>query len=355
LLPAARLDEKALAMLKTIQRNNIQTTPFVATKGWQLGNTQNDVLLLISQTGSLGQQLALSVGTIDYGDGTLPHTSSVGSLALAQQNNDEVIYQEGISGSGLFYPNEELTNADGTYKRLVHSTLRNMFYNDYKDPTKLWGLENIDLHKGGTKRFLSDKVRSFMIPRSKFGEKVVEESVTLVDNSLDNDYTIADDGLGNLYASTNLFSRVQEIGEFGNYISGGYAGDCEFYVSPFPPTPATTLTGYWSGAFSTNGDVVLTWTDNSDSELGFNIYRASGSGVYSQIGSVVADVITYSDHTATTSSNFSYYVEAFNSYGGATGSNIFSINTPNPSDNPWQNMTSSFWEAWSGSFWEDLT
>ena len=33
---------------------------------------------------------------------------------------------------------------DRTYKRLIYSQIKNSFYNDYNDPTKMFGLENID-------------------------------------------------------------------------------------------------------------------------------------------------------------------------------------------------------------------
>ena len=162
---------------------------------------------------------------------------------------------------------------------------------------------------------------------------------------------------------SKLELKLQEIGEFGNYALSGYAGACDFYTTPLPPSGASGLSGYWVGAISDTGDVSLTWTDNADSETGFNIYRASGSGVYSKVGSVVANVLTFTDHTATTSSVFNYYVESFNSYGAATGSNVFNIITPAPARSPWQNMTSSVWEDWSASVhtpldiwnWQDWT
>ena len=229
-------------MIKNLKRNDIQVTPFVATKNWSLSNVANEALILLDHTGSDGSDLSIAWERVIFGDGSAPYTSSEGSIALDQQDADSVIYQEGISSSGLFYPENEPININGTYKRLVYTTLKNMFYNSYKDPTKLWGMENLDIHLDGVKRFIGDKIRSFMIPRINFGEKVLEHSVRLTDNSLDNDYIIADDGNSNLFAETNLFSRVQEIGMYGSHPTGGYSGYCDPYVNPSFTTTTTTTT-----------------------------------------------------------------------------------------------------------------
>jgi hypothetical protein len=123
---------------------------------------------------------------------------------------------------------EPQNNTTGKYKRLVYQEIKNMFYNTYKDPTKIWGIEHIDFPKSRTKRFLSDTVRVFNIPRKNFGEKLVENSIKLIDNALDDAFLITDDGYGNLVASETLFSKVQEVRQFISNVSDGYyAGTCD--------------------------------------------------------------------------------------------------------------------------------
>jgi len=320
-------------MIKNLKLTSIQVTPFVATRDWTLSNTLNDALILLEQTGSDGEDLAIAWERIIYGDGLTPYTSSQGAIALEQQNNDDVIYQEGISGSGLFFPESEPINANGTYKRMVYTTIHNMFYNDYKDPTKIWGLENIDLHRDAAKKFIGEKIRSFMIPQANFGEKILEESVQLIDNSLDNEYEITDDGFSNLYARTNLFSRFQELGDFNNLISGSFSTVCDYYVVPTSPSGAITLSGsVSSSATFYTSSVILLWNDLFTGESGFNIYRKTGSVSFAKIGNVVANTVTYTDTTVQTSSVYDYYVAAFNSYGESTGSNIFTPTIPTPVD-----------------------
>ena len=320
-------------MIKNLRLNNIQVTPFVATREWSLSNTLNDALILLDITGSGDTEYAIQWERVIYGDGLSPITASEGSIALEQQNNDDVIYEEGISSSGIFYPDQEPKNNTGTYKRLVYNTINNMFYNDYKDPTKLWGLENIDIQRDAAKKFIGDKIRSFMIPQANFGEKVLEETVELTDNSLDNVYEITDDGNTNLYAKSNLFSRIQELCDFSNYESGSYSTNCDYYVIPTSPSGAITLSGSVSSSatFDTSS-VYLVWTDPFTTETGFNIYRKTGSVSFAKIGQTVASTIAYTDSTVQTSSVYDYYVSAFNSYGESTGSNIYTATIPDPAD-----------------------
>jgi hypothetical protein len=338
-------------MIKNLKRNDTQVTPFVATKDWTLSNVTNEALILLDHTGSNGEDLAISWERIVYGDGSYPYTASRGAIALDQQDADSVIYQEGVSGSGIFYPNSEPTNLDGTYKRLVYTMLKNMFYNDYKDPTKLWGMENLDINLDGVKRFIGQKIRSFMVPRINFGEKILENSVRLTDNSLDNEYTIADDGNSNLFAETNLFSRVQEIGMYGSFPTGGYSGYCDFFVIPSPPLNPINLSGYFLSGSITSSGVYLTWDDAYSTETEFRIYRTSGSAPYQAIGSVVANVINYIDSDIPSSGIYDYYVTAINFYGESSASNIATIISADPWNNDvWQNLVDN-WENYSGVLW----
>ena len=67
-------------------------------------------------------------------------------------------------------------------------------------------------------------------------------------------------------------------------------------------------------------EVQLSWTDNSISEDGFYIYRSAASnpsfpGNYSQIGSVGANVTSYTDTNPPAPDTVYYIVTAYNQYG----------------------------------------
>lgn len=203
--------------------------PFQAVKNWALNNVENDDVLLYESTGSDdGDPMALEY--VDYGDGiSTPYTSSDCLIALEQQEADRVNHRYGLKLSGPFYDDADPVNVDGTYKRSVYYQVRASFYNTYRDQTKLFGMENIDFEVGKTKRRISDKISLFDVPRNVYGDKIIPSTVVIRDTSLDNDYTIEDDGYGNLVARRNLFSKQQEIGEFTNEFVVGDNHNCDDY------------------------------------------------------------------------------------------------------------------------------
>ncbi|MEK6850838.1 MAG: hypothetical protein AABX85_04655, partial [Nanoarchaeota archaeon] len=71
------------------------------------------------------------------------------------------------------------------------------------------------------------------------------------------------------------------------------------------------------GAGSSN-QVQLTWTDNSNNEQGFRVYRN---------GSLIATVTgnSYSDNTVVAGAIYNYYVTAYNAAGESAASNIVNV------------------------------
>lgn len=85
-----------------------------------------------------------------------------------------------------------------------------------------------------------------------------------------------------------------------------------------------------SGAL-VNGQVNLTWVDNSTNELGFKIERKSGSGNYSVLNTSATNTTSYSDASISTGQNYTYRVYSYNATGNSTNySNEVSISIPNP-------------------------
>lgn len=215
-------------MIKLLKKYQIQLTPFEATKNWELNNINNDNLLLFESTGS-DDGLPIALEFIDY-----THTSSFENstcnIALEQQGGDFINLREGLNVVGTFYSDVEPMNNDGTFKRSIYHQVKTMFYNTYYDPTKTWGIENIDFELAKTKKTLSDRFRIIDVPRSIFGDKIVPKSVMMYDNTLDNQYIVTDDGNGNLLAGMNLFSHQQELGEYKNeFVTSQSSSYCDYY------------------------------------------------------------------------------------------------------------------------------
>jgi hypothetical protein len=196
-------------MIKHINHQNLSTTPFVAVKGWNLYNIQNDAAV-ITEAAVYPNGTFIAIDYIEYNYG-VPLVNSDCNLALEQQDENLLYFQEGVTGSGRFDPNSDAQNIDGTFKRLVYNQTKTTFYNKYNDPAKIYGMEYIDFPLSKTLRNLADGFKSFTIPRSIFGEKIVPRTVRFYDNNLDDNVEVYDDGYQNLMAGMNLFSRVQEV------------------------------------------------------------------------------------------------------------------------------------------------
>jgi hypothetical protein len=247
---------------------------------------------------------------------------------LEQQTLDDVIYEEGVIGSGMFYSENESTNLNGSYKRLIHNQIKQAFYNDYRDPTKLLGLENIDIGLSGTKRFISDRIRVFTVPRSIFGEKILEGSVELTDNALDDRYVVTDDYNSNLNAGDNLFSKRQALGSFYNYFATGSTSvDCPSPITGSPATP-TNLTAF-ADAYNS---VSVTWDDNATTELGFYLYRYDYTGSYAatwrMLQNVTMNAVSTTDTAVAQTSSYAYKILSYNELGTSSFSNTSIIITP---------------------------
>lgn len=203
-------------MIKSLNRDDIQVTPFIAAKTWNLQNIEDEDLILWisgSESGSLSHIY------IDYGDGqSAPITNSYCELSLQQQNSElNAKYQRGISGSTTYFPVNSIyynstsqpVNADGTYMSVVYNLNKQLFYNTYDNPTQIWGLENINLDSNH--RLLTDAMDVFTLSKNQFGEKIIPYSVLIQDTLGEIDYTIVDDGKTNLILDGTYFSTFQQV------------------------------------------------------------------------------------------------------------------------------------------------
>ena len=76
-----------------------------------------------------------------------------------------------------------------------------------------------------------------------------------------------------------------------------------------------------------SSQITLTWSDNSGNESGFKIERKTGTGAFSQIATVAANVRTYPNTGLAPATNYTYRVRATNSSGDSTYSNTVSATT----------------------------
>ena len=95
---------------------------------------------------------------------------------------------------------------------------------------------------------------------------------------------------------------------------------------------ATTLPAAPSGLSATAASssiIDLSWTDNSNGETGYKIERKIGAtGTYIQVGTVGANVTSYSNTGLSGSKTYYYHVMAYNVTGDSAQSNEANATTP---------------------------
>ncbi len=337
-------------MIKQLKKFDIQTTPFIATKNWELLNIQHQDLVILEPYSAsvLIEDTEVALEFIDYAFGNpygLLNTSC--DVALEQQNLDPVLYEEGISGSGLFYP-DDAKNPSGTYKRLVYQQILRAFYNNYQNPLKVFGLESFDFQTSGMQRYLSSYFKIFTLPQEQFGDKIQEGTVVFVDNSFDDNYVVKDDCQGNLMASHNLFSRIQEVRHFENIIYNLESPNTCAAPVVNPPTSSGvsfTLTASLTASYGENYGLgytesiqtnpftmSLNWNDPFNNESGFYIYMAtqfdsaSSFTSYNFAGSVGPNVTESLVYYNSPFISASLYVVAWNGLGLSEPTNIVNLN-----------------------------
>ena len=92
-------------------------------------------------------------------------------------------------------------------------------------------------------------------------------------------------------------------------------------------------------AQSTAPKISLTWDDNSTDESGFKIERAEPGKAFAQVGTVAANVTTYTDQAVTTGVEYTYRVRAFSAYGDSQPSNVITATATTSSAIPPSNVT----------------
>ena len=126
-------------------------------------------------------------------------------------------------------------------------------------------------------------------------------------------------------------------------------GSFKFNSCGVPPSPPTAPSGLLATAVNAHR-VDLAWTDNSNNESGFNIYRCNGDSTvctlptsFSKIATASANAVSYSDTSAQPASTYTYHVTAFNSAFESAPSNDSTATTPasNPPNGDPSNLTAT--------------
>jgi C1A family cysteine protease/transcriptional regulator CtsR len=125
--------------------------------------------------------------------------------------------------------------------------------------------------------------------------------------------------------NTTYYWRVNARNSYGSTSSWSTSRYFKTAVGP-PPNAPSDLTATPVSSSQIN----LTWQDNSSDESGFKIERRTGTGSYSQIATVGANVTSYTNSRLSANTTYYYRVRAYNAAGNSNYSNEASVTTLPP-------------------------
>ena len=159
----------------------------------------------------------------------------------------------------------------------------------------------------------SNDETGFKIERSADGSSFTQIATVAADTT-----TFSNTGLT---ASTSYTYRVRAYNSAGD---SGFSNTATATTpAAIPPAPANL-----TATAISNSQINLAWTDLSTTETGFKIERSADGSSFTQIATVAADTITFSNTGLTASTSYTYRVRAYNSAGNSGFSNTATATTP---------------------------
>src|SRR5205807_2440044 len=122
-------------------------------------------------------------------------------------------------------------------------------------------------------------------------------------------------------ATTSYTYRVRA---YNDYFVSGWTNEITANTMPSPPAAPTGLSGSVYGT-----QVTLSWTNHSNNETAYEIYRKTGSGSYTLVGLLVPTSTSFTDTGVSAGTSYTYRVRAANDLWASGFTNEVSV-TPGP-------------------------
>ena len=120
------------------------------------------------------------------------------------------------------------------------------------------------------------------------------------------------------FANTGLANNTQYTYRVRAYNDAGESNPSnQITLRTGVPAAPTEL----SAVRASSSQINLTWTDNANNETGFKIERRTGTGSFTEVGTVGANVTSYSNTGLANNTQYTYRVRAYNDAGDSAYSN----------------------------------
>jgi hypothetical protein len=133
--------------------------------------------------------------------------------------------------------------------------------------------------------------------------------------------TFTDHGLA---ASTTYYYKIRAIGSNGESAFTGRVNAKTLQKPATPDVPPTL-----SGEAAPSGSVALSWTDESDNETGYKVYKSQNGTDFTLLATLPANSNAYADADVTGFATYYYYVVGTNAAGNGEQSNTLRIRAGN--------------------------
>lgn len=215
-------------MIKPFKQNDIVNTKFTLSSDKEVNNISSNIVF--------GTDVNNNIFPIDIGfeqcnhniSGSCELISRTTNIAITPTLNDSNFkIGKYIDNKFPFYesddksyePEKNPKNNDGTYQREIFNSVKSMYYNNQNNSYNIFGLNGFDLSK--TKLNLSNEFSLIDLKIQEAGDKILENSVVINNQSGDLICQIIDDGNNNLLISGSHFINkfVFESDTYNNTIS----------------------------------------------------------------------------------------------------------------------------------------
>lgn len=149
--------------------------------------------------------------------GTLNSDAYLADTNFINQNVPDFEIGLNVGSGSVFYPVDDShwnstdnpVNKNGTYKRLVYNTVKNMYYNRYNNCYEIFGFDRYNVSNANLN--LSNEFSLFSFHVNQAGDTLRPNSIVINNQTGDVVGNIYDDGNNNLYLTGSHFVNSYEF------------------------------------------------------------------------------------------------------------------------------------------------